>query len=189
MGHSRHSHDTTLVSCIECSFFYEIYLNRRPENKNQIYKDIIEQHRIEKQTNLGYRQTHHNFKIKGNEEYFTQLYDEFEYTCLRLFKNIKISPKNNRSCWAYVSNSQDHSGYDVIHNHCETSTINGVFYFNVPCQNSGSLSFFNKQKEEIFEYYPKENFIVIFPNHQYHSANISKSSEYRISINVELTCC
>lgn len=170
------------------NYFYEIDLSTDFVDKDKICKNLVDQHLQEKSFKPDYRHTTHNFKVNTDIDYFENLYDNFEKICHRIFKDLKVSERNDRACWAYVSNESDHSGKDVIHNHLLTSTINGVYYLKVPESCSGSVSFFNQNKQEIFSYQPKENFLIIFPNHQNHCANVSNTKEYRISINLELTC-
>jgi len=101
------------------------------------------------------------------------------------FGNYKILPKNKNLCWAYVSNKNEYRG--GIHNHIETSTINSVYYFNMPSKHSGGISFFN-ENGKILTYQPKENDLLIFPNYLLHEPEKIDTEEYRISINMEIIC-
>jgi hypothetical protein len=125
-----------------------------------------------------------------NEDYrnfFKSLYTKFFECSKTLFGNFTTSD-NNESCWSYVSNKFDH-GAGLIHNHLNTSTINSVYYLNVPQTASifnGSISFLLNGTR--FTHKPKNGDLLIFPNYLDHQINFLDDEEYRVSINMEIKC-
>lgn len=130
-----------------------------------------------------------SFKITEDEtHFFNKLYKKFLESAFDFFGILNISPKNSSMCWSYSSNCVDH-GYGLIHNHMSTSTINSVYYLNVPdcaTEESGSIQFFLGEKT--FSYRPNNFDLIIFPNYLDHRINFLNDPEYRISINMEILC-
>jgi hypothetical protein len=156
------------------------------DKKNYLYESLIADHQKNKSIIKNYRKTFFNFKINSTDIFFINLYDKFLEKCKKLFGEFELDLDNKKYCWAYLSNYYERSGYNAIHNHELTSVINGVYYLNVPDIKSGQISFFDNCRKEIFKYSPRENTILIFPYWLNHCANISYSSQYRISINMEI---
>jgi hypothetical protein len=130
-----------------------------------------------------------SFKItEGSIEFFETLYSKFFNSAIEFFGNLKILPDNSKMCWSYSSNNADY-GPGAIHNHIRTSTINSVYYLNVPnsaTEDNGSIQFF--LKDQTFSYRPNNFDLVMFPNYLDHKINYLNDSEYRISINMEINC-
>jgi hypothetical protein len=154
-------------------------------NKKYWYDKIVEKH-------LSYQ-----YKLANNfclDEDFRQfgsiLIKKFHQVSneqySKVFGNFRLNEKNKNYCWAYVSNESDYRG--GIHHHLHTSTINSVFYFNVPDTLSGGITFYRNSGEKYLTYYPKNNDLIIFPNFLLHDPEKSLESEYRISINMEIIC-
>lgn len=123
-------------------------------------------------------------------------YDNFFKTSYEKFKNISRDMFNDyhilsdyQPIFSYCSNKSDH-GSGVIHNHLKTSTINSVYYLNIPklsTEEKGSISFFKNGK--IFTYKPNNDDLLIFPDYLDHKINnYDIDEEWRISINMEITC-
>jgi hypothetical protein len=77
----------------------------------------------------------------------------------------------------------------VLHNHLNTSTINSVYYLNVPITASigqGSISFLLNGNK--FTYKPENGDLLIFPDYLDHQINFLDDEEYRVSINMEIKC-
>ena len=98
-------------------------------------------------------------------------------------ENVKDS---NFKCFAYVGNNLDYR--TSIHSHPNTSTITGVFYFSVPCRNSGGITFYQNRDCKFLTYFPEENDFLVFPNFLLHMPEPTFSESYRISINIEYLC-
>lgn len=122
------------------------------------------------------------------QKFFENLYNKFLKFSSDLFGDFKILESQKPKCWSYASNKSD-SGPGEIHNHIETSTINSVYYLNVPESaniHCGSISFF--LNGDTFTYRPKNGDLLVFPNYLDHKINFLNDVEYRISINMEITC-
>ena len=127
------------------------------------------------------------FKSQGNfplyEDdtlFFSNLYDRYKELCYKLFGNFHIDSQNSTTCWCYRSNVNN-SLHDVWHNHLYTSTINGVYYYQV----EGDGIFFERHGKE-FNYVPQQGELLIFPNDLNHTPQRSTSQTWRYSINMEI---
>jgi len=89
-------------------------------------------------------------------------------------------------CYAYVSNINDYHPKNRIHNHATTCSVNGVYYLNVPSEQSGMISFYNDNDEQVYTYQPKAFDLLIMPNFMKHYPHKSLVEEYRVSINIEI---
>ena len=121
------------------------------------------------------------------KNFFKSLYNKFFEFSKTIFGDFTTS-NNNESCWSYASNKFDH-GPGLLHNHRNTSTINSVYYLNVPQTvsiSNGSISFI--LNGETFSYKPENGDLLIFPNYLNHKINFLDDEEYRISINMEIKC-
>lgn len=120
--------------------------------------------------------------LDDHDNFFENLYENFYNLCLTHF-NFTVNEYRNRSvCWAYVSEKVYFN--EVWHNHQTTSTINGVYYLNIPNNTSIDFSLYEKQ----LSYQPKENELIIFPNYLDHKPNRCYGDGYRIAINMEILC-
>lgn len=140
-------------------------------------------------------------EIEGKKEFYSymieedynlflnKLYKQFILSCFKIFGNLKISEKNTSSCWGYCSNAIDYSSY--WHDHKRTSTINAVYYINIPQSSKGPLYFRvpkNNNQFEIFSYHPENYDLIIFPNYLEHKPIPPLTEEYRVCINMEIIC-
>lgn len=124
---------------------------------------------------------------KDYKDFFKNLYIKFFENSKTLFGDFTTS-NNNDACWSYASNKFDH-GAGVLHNHVNTSTINSVYYLNVPQTASidnGSITFI--LNGNIFTHKPENGDLLIFPDYLDHQINFLDDIEYRISINMEIKC-
>lgn len=132
----------------------------------------------------------YSYVIEEDYNFFLKnLYNEYVLTCFKIFGNIKISKKSRTTCWGYCSNSNDYNSY--WHDHIKSSTINAVYYINIPPNSSGPLFFRipkNNNEYEIFSYHPKNYDLLIFPNYLEHKPIPPSSEEYRVCINMEIIC-
>lgn len=124
----------------------------------------------------------YNVKLDTTPELQT-LWRIFTRVSDQLFCNLEvIEDEKFGEAWAYVQNSE--RNYSIWHNHLYTSSINGVYYSNVP-DPTGTLSLGHLQKEYILE--PKQGTLYIWPGWMNHKPNPQENSlEPRVSINVEL---
>ena len=111
--------------------------------------------------------------------FFSDLYEKYKALCYELFGSFHITPQNKTTCWCYRSNINDfRSGW---HNHLATSTINGVYYYQV----EGDGIFFERHGKE-FHYIPQQGELLIFPNDLNHNAARTTSQNWRYSLNMEI---
>jgi hypothetical protein len=75
---------------------------------------------------------------------------------------------------------------EVWHNHLNTSTINSVYYLNIPKNDHVTIDF--ELNGNFFTYKISNNDLIIFPNYLNHKPNRCYKSGYRISINMEIIC-
>ena len=121
-----------------------------------------------------------NFPLDKDETlFFSYLYEKFKDFCYKFFGNFHISPQNQTTCWCYRSNIKE--SICEWHNHLATSTINGVYYYQV----EGDGIFFKRQGKE-FNYVPQQGELLIFPNDLDHKPDVATSETRRYSLNMEL---
>lgn len=132
-----------------------------------------------------------NFRIKDTPEGdFARLYERYYKEAQAILGPFTLSPRSSSSCWAYVTN-KDHYRQG-IHNHLRTSTINAVYYLNVPVTENyrdATISFYDTDRRtELLCYKPHSNDLVIFPDYLNHEPNDCPTEDYRLSINMEIIC-
>jgi hypothetical protein len=132
--------------------------------------------------------TQSNFEILYDyNDHLKNLYQKFFNVSKSIFEPFEVSTKSVTTCWACVTN-EDYYEF-VPHNHIRTSTINSVYYLNIPKVNknlSGPIKF--QMNDEWHYYQPENDEIIIFPNYLVHDATAHKSKEWRISVNMEIIC-
>jgi hypothetical protein len=152
------------------------------QDKDRLYNLIVEDHK-----NYIYFNDQYNFKLDEKYKEFSQeIYNKFFIFCESIYGKLNLLENNKKDCWAYVQNKNDFK--TVIHDHLKSAVINGVYYLNIPDENSGSIDFFDDDLNIIYSHYPKQNELLVFPAHLKHRPNQNKSDKYRISINVEIIC-
>tara|TARA_R100000005_G_C4897717_1_gene141377 strand:- start:49 stop:594 length:546 start_codon:yes stop_codon:yes gene_type:complete len=120
--------------------------------------------------------------VEYNNNFFDNLYDKFLKKSYEIFGNFELSNLNSRRCWCFKSSKNNFER--CWHNHITTSTINGVYYYQI--QDGDSISFLDKDGIE-FQYFPSQFELLIFPNHLMHTPNDPISADKnRYSINVEI---
>jgi len=123
-----------------------------------------------------------NFEIKEYKTLFFQnLYDTFFKKCCEVFGEFTISPKNKKSIWCYLTDCDSKESF--FHDHVNTSTINGVYYYKL--NENDSISFLENNEETV--YFPDVTELIIFPNTLLHRPNTPKVKSYRCSFNIEIT--
>lgn len=144
------------------------------KHKSNLLNEILSQ------MNDGGRQV----KLKSNK-ILSKIYQNFlEYSQNRFGKlDIIQEPE----MWALCTNKDNWKS--VIHNHIETSTINAVYYLNIPqidYKNVGDIKLLHNDKW--YNYMPSENELLIFPNYLTHDTEYNKTDDFRVSINMEIKC-
>jgi hypothetical protein len=144
------------------------------KHKSNLLNEILSQ------MNNGGRQV----KLKSNK-ILSKIYQNFlEYSQNRFGKlDIIQEPE----MWALCTNKDNWKS--VIHNHINTSTINAVYYLNIPqidYKNVGDIKLLHNDKW--YNYMPSENELLIFPNYLTHDTEYNKTDDFRVSINMEIKC-
>ena len=114
-----------------------------------------------------------------------KMYDKILEKSRKIFHKVDLSDKNSRKCWSLCTNKNYWKS--VPHNHINTSTINTVYYLQVPKVNGklcGEIKFFHNQKW--IDYQPQPNELLIFPNDLVHDTSFHDTEEWRISLNFEI---
>ena len=127
-----------------------------------------------------YLSTSYNFPISQDiTSFFYNLYDKFFILSKELFGNFTTTEKNINTCWVYRSNKNDFNS--VWHDHSCTSTINGVYYYQI--DNNGIIF---KSDGKTRSYLPEQEELIIFPNDLIHKPEITTSTNWRYSVNMEI---
>jgi hypothetical protein len=124
----------------------------------------------------------YNFPIEDNvHPFFPKLYKKYFAYSKKIFKDFKTIDAEMKY-WCYMSSPMGYKS--IFHNHKKSSTINGVYYYQI--NNRDSISFLD-DKEKEFKYYPKEGELLIFPNYRIHKPNPPVfGKKIRYSINLEI---
>jgi len=165
-----------------------IFLTKIPIdfNRQEFYEALVKDHKNLLSQNYYKRKESNNFFMDAKYNNLVKyLYNIFLDKCEALFGKLELSCRNRKVAWALVTNKNEHRG--VIHNHIKTSTINSVYYLNVPSNKSGRLGFY-KDNELIYAHQPANDELIIFPNYLQHQTLKSMTREYRIEINLEILC-
>lgn len=153
-------------------------------DKNKLYDEIIEDFKSEEVRSFLVKSN--NFKLDKKYDFINTIYEKFLQKSTKLFGTIQLNPTNIKDGWAYINNKNFYK--NGIHNHLNTSTINSVYYLNVPDAKTGSVNFFDNEHNVIYTHHPKEKELIIFPNYMLHEPCQSMTDEYRIAINLEIRC-
>jgi hypothetical protein len=155
-------------------------------NRQEFYDSLVDDHKELSNQNFYIDFGANNFLLDNKYYNLTNyLYNIFLNKCEDLFGKLELSCRNKKVAFALVTNKNEHRG--EIHNHIETSTINCVYYLNVPSNKSGSIGFYNDNKI-IYTHQPVNDELLIFPNYLQHQTLVSMTEEYRIAINLEIIC-
>jgi hypothetical protein len=164
----------------------ENFLMPSKEDKNNILNSIFEAKKKHEQSEKKY----YSYIVEHDyNNFLKKLYNNFLISCFKIFDNFEISKRNSSNCWAYCSNANDYNSY--WHDHKRSSTINSVYYINIPKDSGGPLFFRipkNNNEFEIYSYFPKNYDLIIFPDYLEHKPMPPSSDDYRICINMEIIC-
>jgi len=75
---------------------------------------------------------------------------------------------------------------EMWHNHINSSTINAVYYLNIPKKDNVTIDF--ELNKKLLTYKIKNYDLIIFPDNLNHKPNRCYNDGYRISINMEIIC-
>jgi hypothetical protein len=154
--------------------FYEISKDDRT-----LVDDVIEKNFLLPSTSQ-YLDIGYNFPIsQDTTSFFYNLYSKFFILSKELFGNFTITEKNTNNCWVYRSNRNNFKS--VWHNHSRTSTINAVYYYQI--DNNGIVF---KSDSKTRSYLPEQEELIIFPNYLTHKPEVTTSTNWRYSINMEI---
>lgn len=165
-------------------------------NYNVSTKKSAIDHIIREYETIDFQNKESNFPLTDTPDCdLLHLYEDFVNQSQRLFGPFTILPENSTQCWGVVTDNSS-ADFKSIHSHKKTSTINSVYYANIPMTSSyedGSISFYWPDADitnphEVFCYKPRNNDLIIIPNYLKHDRNHCSSSEYRIAINMEIKC-
>lgn len=153
--------------------FYNPYLN-----KNKIINTVLKNKKY-CNPSKGY-----NYPLLDDcDNFFFKLYNRYYNLCKKKFKFTK-DLKNSSTCWAYVSDKNYFN--EVWHDHVKTSTINSVYYLNIPNNDNATIDFRLNYKQ--YTYKINNYDLIIFPNYLQHKPHRCYKNDYRISINMEIMC-
>ena len=159
------------------------------EEKDKVLHNIFKAKDNHERLN-NYEKNFYSYPIKNDfNNYLKKLYNNYLLFCFKFFGNFNISKRNISTCWAYCSNEKDFNS--CWHHHERSSSINAVYYINVPKDSGGPLYFRIPKDDgnfEMFSYFPNNYDLVVFPDYLEHRSMPSYSSEYRIPINMEIIC-
>tara|TARA_Y100001968_G_scaffold33925_1_gene26066 strand:- start:1839 stop:2396 length:558 start_codon:yes stop_codon:yes gene_type:complete len=123
--------------------------------------------------------------VRDRAKILKKMYNKMLSACESLFERIELSDNNSDKCWSLCTNKDYWKS--VPHNHIRTSTINTVYYLQVPKidnQFCGMIRFLIDGKWE--DYQPKSNELIIMPNDLVHDTTFHDTEEWRISLNFEI---
>jgi hypothetical protein len=143
---------------------------------------------VESQIETGDYNGGYTFVVEESDQEFSILYNTFKHICNTVFENLDISIYNRTICWANVYNKNTYRSN--LHHHLRTSSINSVFYLQVPIdkmENSCGLRVITKDHlDQVF--IPEELDLVIMPSWMPHEPLPHNSQFNRIAINMEIAC-
>lgn len=177
-----------MIQIKKISNFYPILIvkNFYPLDKN-MKENVIKT--IMKNREKNFYNPKINFSITDDDDnFFKNLYEEFIFLSEKIFGNLTYLESNTSKCHCYVTNNNGY-GSNYYHDHIDTSTLNGVYYLNIPQTtliNSGSITF--NHRGRTVTYKPHNYDLLIFPNYLEHKVNFSNHHEDRISVNMEILC-
>ena len=124
-----------------------------------------------------------NFPILDDNQFFSELYDKFVIKSTELFGEFTLASDNSSTCWASRYNKKMGKRQDSWwHNQAHTSTINAIYYLDI--FNDGIS--FRGLNNEIYDYLPKNNELIILPSTLIHAVQSSTLRKYRYAVNMEI---
>ena len=169
------------MSIVSIPNFYNI----SDSDKNILIEDIFYSKDLHdnKKNSVGVNE---NFLVvRDRAKILKKIYDKILNTCESLFEKIDLSDNNSDKCWSLCTNKDYWES--VPHDHIKTSTINTVYYLQVPKidnQFCGMIRFLIDGKWN--DYQPEPNELIIIPNDLVHDTTFHDTEEWRISLNFEI---
>ena len=121
--------------------------------------------------------------IKNNQDlFFVKLVSKFQNTCERIFKPYDVDHLRYRNVIYCYRSTENHYCSD-FHDHLRTTTINGVYYYDI---NDGDSISFLTPDNTIFTYSMEKYELLIFPDYVVHRPEKPSGSKVRYSLNMEL---
>ena len=160
---------------------FENYVIPTKEEKDFIISDIVSRKENYNDNNFGANNVE---VVCDYNNFLKKLYEKYVETCRQILNPFTIHESNIDMPWTYCTNQYDH--IHAWHNHMKSSTINCVYYLQIPNCEGGQLEIEYDGKR--LDFYPKEYDLIIFPNFLDHAPRRPYCDEYRISINLEIRC-
>ena len=125
----------------------------------------------------------YTFEVKDPCNDFARLYNTFFHIVTQLFGPFNLSIKQRNYCWANVYNKDTYRSN--LHHHLRTSSVNAIFYLNIPTDNEGGLRLLFEEQELI--YMPDQLELLIMPSWMLHEPLPVTCEQNRIAINMEIS--
>ena len=168
------------VMDLENIFSLKNFYVPKVETKKDLIKEIL------KEKNTFFKKNpqavKENFTFKPTN-FTKKLYERFLTTSYKMFGNFNLSNKNSKLCYVLCTNKNTYNS--VPHHHINTSTINSVYYLNIP-NTACEIKFLIDNKW--ISYQPSDHELLIFPNYLVHDTVKNNIKEWRISLNMEIIC-
>jgi hypothetical protein len=154
-----------------------------------VTSDIMPQHEekiIETfDKSIGLAAARRSYNVLYDDLEFNRVVKERFYNLIHdNFDNVENGTIND----TYVYVQDNEIFYSYWHNHVRTSTINAVFYWNIP-RHGGMFEFFEPNVNgNIKKVQPEIDTILIMPYWMYHRPTPQLSNQRRISVNLEFFC-
>jgi hypothetical protein len=158
----------------------------KEENKQKLIPHLIKYKKIHDENNNSGGATA-SFQVEYDSYGILKtLYQQFYNLCYHIFGPFTLSDNHDdRICSLMTNNTYWEFN---PHHHIATSTINGVYYLNLPKINDEYCGRFLVQWENAwYSYQPEPSELIIMPNFLVHDIAHHDSKEWRISINMEIT--
>jgi hypothetical protein len=124
----------------------------------------------------------YTFEVKDPCHDFAKVYNTFFNIVKDIFGQFNLSVKQRNYCWANVYNSENYRSN--LHDHLRTSSVNAIFYLNIPNESGGGLRLVYEDQDLV---YMPDNFeLLIMPSWLLHEPMPVNSLHNRIAINMEI---
>jgi hypothetical protein len=124
----------------------------------------------------------YTFEVKDPCHDFAKVYNTFFSIVSDTFGPFNLSTKQRNYCWANVYNKDTYRSN--LHHHLRTSSVNGIFYVNIPSKTDGGLRLVYEDQDTIF--IPENLDLIIMPSWLPHEPMPVDSLQNRVSINMEI---
>ena len=186
---------------VKTLFSIPIYENTCDDDLGDLEKECIRRSTLDSGRVVSNSGGWQSNAITSDDDFFSEFILEIEEQANNFAKELEICQKVKLSnLWININGYKD---YNCRHNHPE-SIISGVFYVKVP-DKSSKLKFFhpsvdlmvrdwnlnvdlkcNKYTSSIWEIFPEDGKLLLFPSWLDHEVDQNLSQEKRISISFNL---